>query len=558
MVLSAPTYQYSIATPGCIHGPSGPYLLSGKTAGMSAHILYSGSEIHYKIAGAGSAVVLLHGFGEDSSIWSNQVEHLKDNFKLIIPDLPGSGRSEKIQINRPSSPESDPEIANTSEIPEEVTLETYAAIIKKILEKENIARCVMIGHSMGGYITLAFAEMYPHTLQGLGLFHSSAYADTTDKITTRLKAIEFIKENGVAAFFNTSIPTLFGERFKEQQPGKIDAVGHRIVHGGARFYEPTRIDAAVLNEIHALTALAPLHNPSGLAGIEAVKQALPDVPNVAVFDTAFHHRLPEVAARYALPSALSERLQLRRYGFHGISYRYVSERLTLLLQDGAQQVTRLIICHLGNGASVCALREGQSIDTSMGFTPLEGLIMGNRSGDVDPGLLLHLLHSAHMTPDQLNDLLNHQSGLLGLSGKSSDVRDLEKAASTGDPASRLALDCFAYRVRKYIGAYAVALGGIDNLVFTGGIGERSASMRVRICHDLDFLGLYLDPHLNQTATGTEPAAISDDARSIWIVPTDEERQIARETFTLLSYLLPNAMHKNQRSTYNIRGKRVIS
>ena len=222
MVLSAPTYQYSIATPGCIHGPSGPYLLSGKTAGMSAHILYSGSEIHYKIAGAGSAVVLLHGFGEDSSIWSNQVEHLKDNFKLIIPDLPGSGRSEKIQINRPSSPESDPEIANTSEIPNEVTLETYAAIIKKILEKENIARCVMIGHSMGGYITLAFAEMYPHTLQGLGLFHSSAYADTTDKITTRLKAIEFIKENGVAAFFNTSIPTLFGALFKDQHPGKID------------------------------------------------------------------------------------------------------------------------------------------------------------------------------------------------------------------------------------------------------------------------------------------------------------------------------------------------
>ncbi|MCW3054065.1 MAG: acetate kinase [Chthonomonadales bacterium] len=318
-----------------------------------------------------------------------------------------------------------------------------------------------------------------------------------------------------------------------EPPVKIDAVGHRIVHGGARFYEPTRIDDTVLHEIHALTELAPLHNPSGLAGIEAVQQALPDIPNVAVFDTAFHHRLPEVAARYALPSDLSERLQLRRYGFHGISYRYVSERLALIRHHGSQQDPRVVICHLGNGASVCALRNGQSIDTSMGFTPLEGLLMGNRSGDVDPGLLLHLLHAAHMTPDQLNDLLNHQSGLLGLSGKSSDVRDLEKAAGEGDPASQLALDCFAYRVRKYIGAYAAALGGIDTLVFTGGIGEHSASMRARICHDLDFLGLRLDDARNQSANGKIPAVLSDNVRNIWIVPTDEERQIARETFSLV-------------------------
>jgi acetate kinase len=317
----------------------------------------------------------------------------------------------------------------------------------------------------------------------------------------------------------------------------IDAVGHRIVHGGARFYEPTRIDAAVLNDIRALIELAPLHNPSGIAGIEAVQHALPKVPNVAVFDTAFHHKLPEVAQRYALPTALSERLQLRRYGFHGISYSYVSERLAALqqsdpLHDAA--LARVIICHLGNGASVCALRGGQSIDTSMGFTPLEGLIMGNRSGDVDPGLLLHLLHGGHMTPDQLDDLLNHQSGLLGLSGRSSDVRDLEKAAAEGDPTSELALVCFAYRVRKYIGAYAAALGGLDTLVFTGGIGERSAAMRARICRNLDFLGLHLDPNRNLAASGKEPAAISADPEgNLWILPTDEERQIARETFTLL-------------------------
>ena len=317
----------------------------------------------------------------------------------------------------------------------------------------------------------------------------------------------------------------------------IDAVGHRIVHGGARFSEPVRIDDAVLKEIHALTELAPLHNPSGLAGIAAIRSALPGVPNVAVFDTAFHHDLPAVAALYALPAELSERLQLRRYGFHGISYRYVSERLSQLLKnaptiDSAE--TRVIICHLGAGASVCALRNGRSVDTSMGFTPLEGLIMGSRSGDVDPGLVMHLLRTGEFTPEELDDMLNHKSGLLGLSGKSGDVRDLEKAASEGHSASQLALECFAYRVRKYIGAYAAALGGVDALAFTGGIGEYSASMRARICHDLCFLGLHIDDECNQNATGLEPAPISGGVGGkVWVVPTDEERQIAREVCKLL-------------------------
>ena len=322
-----------------------------------------------------------------------------------------------------------------------------------------------------------------------------------------------------------------------QTPITIDAVGHRIVHGGARFFEPVRIDDGVLNEIRALTELAPLHNPSGIAGIEAVKHTLPHVPNVAVFDTAFHHNLPAVAARYALPTALSERLQLRRYGFHGISYRYVSERLALILKSDSQgdaSQTRLIVCHLGNGASVCALRNGQSMDTSMGFTPLEGLLMGNRSGDIDPGLVLYLLRGGHKTPDEMDDLLNHQSGLLGLSGRSGDVRDLEKAVSEGDEASQLALECFAYRVRKYIGAYTAALGGVDTLAFTGGIGEHSASMRARICQGLSFLGLSIDDERNQNATGQEPVAISSgNDGKVWIVPTDEERQIAREVFALL-------------------------
>ena len=318
------------------------------------------------------------------------------------------------------------------------------------------------------------------------------------------------------------------------QPVSIDAAGHRIVHGGAKFFAPARIDEAVLSAIHELTELAPLHNPLGLEGIDAVRQALPNAPNVAVFDTAFHHNLPDVAARYAIPTELSDRLQIRRYGFHGISYRYVSERLALYLNRPLADL-RLILCHLGNGASVCAMRGGQSVDTSMGFTPLEGLVMGNRSGDIDPGLVLHLLRLEHLTLDRMDDLLNRKSGLLGLSGRSGDVRDLEQAEQNGDGAARLALDCFAYRVRKYIGAYAAILGGVDLLVFTGGIGEHSARMRSRICHDLEFLNLRLDMQRNAAVTGHEPAAIGGgEEPSIWVVPTDEERQIARETFALLA------------------------
>jgi len=323
----------------------------------------------------------------------------------------------------------------------------------------------------------------------------------------------------------------------DQPAISIDAVGHRIVHGGARFFEPILIDDIVLKHIRDLTELAPLHNHSGLAGIEAVRGLLPHVHNVALFDTAFHHNLPAVAARYGLPSVLSDRLQLRRYGFHGISYRYVSERLSLILKRDLTKhfnQMRMIVCHLGNGASVCAIQNGQSIDTSMGFTPLEGLIMGSRSGDIDPGLVLHLLRAENMTPDQVDDLLNHQSGLLGLSGKSADLRELEIAASLGHQASQLALECFAYRVRKYIGAYAAALGGVDTLVFTGGIGQNSVLMRARICQGLSFLGLEIDEIRNNEANGKEPVAISaGDDPMIWIVPTDEERQIAREVFLLL-------------------------
>jgi acetate kinase len=295
----------------------------------------------------------------------------------------------------------------------------------------------------------------------------------------------------------------------------LHAVGVRVVHGGSRFVEPALVDEAVLDDIAALTPLAPLHNPLALEVIHETRRLLPDVPVVAVFDTAFHRTLPPVASTYAIPHNLA----LRRYGFHGISHSYVSSRL---------KKPRLVSCHLGNGASVCAIRDGVSIDTSMGLTPMEGLVMGTRSGDIDPGLILFLLRGG-MSEHEIDDVLNHRSGLLGVGGHS-DVRELEAA---GGERAELALEIFGYRVARYIGAYAAALEGLDALVFTGGIGEHSPSMRTRMCKRLGFLGVALDEARNQSAKGTE-ARINSGAVEVWVIPTDEELEIARATESLLS------------------------
>ena len=314
----------------------------------------------------------------------------------------------------------------------------------------------------------------------------------------------------------------------------VDAVGHRVVHGGALFTEPTRVAPEVMEGLRGLRELDPLHNPTETAMIEAGLRLLPGVPAVAVFDTAFHRTLPETAWRYALPRELSDRLALRRYGFHGLSHQYVSGRLLQCLGRDAPG-TKLVTCHLGSGSSVCAIADGKSVDTSMGLTPLEGLVMGTRCGDIDPGLLLYLMRAQRMTAAALDDLLNHQSGLKGISGRSGDVRELETAASDGDAHAALALEIFAYRVRKYLGAYAAAMGGLDAVAFTGGVGEHSGQMRARITQGLEFLGLRMDAERNEAASGHEAARISagDGSVSIWMIPTDEERQIARETYALL-------------------------
>lgn len=315
---------------------------------------------------------------------------------------------------------------------------------------------------------------------------------------------------------------------------RIDAVGHRIVHGGPNFVKPVRVDANVVEELRGLTALAPLHTPGGVAGIEASQRALPDAPDIAVFDTAFHHDLPPVSRDYALPRDLAGQYHLRRYGFHGISYTYVTERSLLALGREAAE-TRLILCHLGGGASACAVRDGKSVDVSMGFTPLEGLVMGTRAGDIDAGLVLYLMRTLNRSADDMDKLLNKQSGLLGLSGGlSSDVRDLEKAADAGNTAAREALASFAYRIRKYIGAYAAAMGGVDALIFTDKIGAHAFRTRTRICEGLEFLGLGLDESRNQDINGPAPVQIgANDSGRVWVVPTDEERQIAREVYALM-------------------------
>jgi len=316
----------------------------------------------------------------------------------------------------------------------------------------------------------------------------------------------------------------------------IDAVGHRVAHGGERFYKATRIDDDVLAVIKNLSPLAPLHNPPALLGIEAARMHWSEAPQFAVFDTAFHTSMPPCASTYAVPRSWRE-AGLRRYGFHGTSHRYVMERVAQELRSSLSDL-RIISCHLGNGASVCAIDRGVSVDTSMGMTALEGLVMGSRPGDVDAGMFGFLQRRLGLSIDQIESSLYHESGLAALSGIGNDMRRIEAAATGGDASAELALSVFAYRARKYIGAYAAAMGGFDALAFTGGIGEKSASMRRRICERLDFLGLYLDddhnaaPDLDHFAA---PQIQQPESRiRVIVTQTREQWMIAREVHDALA------------------------
>jgi acetate kinase len=318
----------------------------------------------------------------------------------------------------------------------------------------------------------------------------------------------------------------------------IEAVGHRVVHGGEQFRRSVRIEAAVLAQIEDMIELAPLHNPANIKGIEAVATILGDIPQTAVFDTAFHHTLPDRAYLYALPYWVYRRYKIRRYGFHGTSHRYVAHRYRQLTGLGKPE-TNIITLHLGNGASACAIREGRSVDTSMGFTPLEGLVMGTRAGDMDPAILDFLAAKEGLTETAIQTMLNKQSGLQGISGITNDMRELlAEAEENDDRRAWLAIDMFAYRIRKYIGAYLAAMGGADAVIFTGGIGENAAEIRALVLRDFEWAGIVLDDHANVNLGRGDAGRIStEDSRiQAWVIPTNEELLIARDTVRLVTGL----------------------
>lgn len=309
---------------------------------------------------------------------------------------------------------------------------------------------------------------------------------------------------------------------------EISAVGHRVVHGAERFASSILIDEEVMKVLEENIHLAPLHNPPNIMGIKAVQKLLPQVPNVGVFDTAFHQSMPRKAFLYPLPYEFYEKYRIRRYGFHGTSHRYVSKRAAEILGRDYYDF-KVITCHLGNGASIAAIRHGKSIDTSMGFTPLEGLVMGTRSGDIDPAIVIYMQQNLSIPVEEVYNILNKKSGVLGLSKLSSDMRDIEDAAESGNEMAQLALEIYIYRIAKYIGAYTAAMNGVDAIVFTAGVGENSPYVREKVCDYLGFLGVKIDRNLNNMK-GVERIVSTPDSRvAILIVPTNEELVIARDT-----------------------------
>lgn len=313
----------------------------------------------------------------------------------------------------------------------------------------------------------------------------------------------------------------------------IVAVGHRLVQGGSRFVAPTVIDDAVIRTVEELSPLAPLHNPPNLKGVEGAKIAFPDVPHVGVFDTAFHQTMPPEAYTYAIDRNLAAQYRIRRYGFHGTSHKYVSELAAEHLGKPLEDVNTIVL-HIGNGVSACAVKGGRSVETSMGLTPLEGMVMGTRSGDIDPGIIFHLAREARMTPDQIDELLNRRSGLLGMTG-SGDMRDVMDGVERADKQANLALDVYCHRLRSYVGAYYAQLGRVDAIAFTAGVGENVPEVRKRTLVNLESMGIKLDPERNRSEErGVRRVSTDDSAVAVLVIPTNEEVEIARQTLQAIS------------------------
>ncbi len=310
--------------------------------------------------------------------------------------------------------------------------------------------------------------------------------------------------------------------------GDVQAVGHRVVHGGDKYSSSVIIDKAVLRDIGRFSEFAPLHNPANLAGIKAAMKLMPKAPHVAVFDTAFHHTIPEFAYLYGLPYNISKKHGIRKYGFHGSSHAYVAQRTAIILGRPLRSL-KVITCHIGSGTSICAVKRGRSLDTSMGMTPLQGVIMGTRTGSIDPAIVDFLEKKEKLSPQQAQELFNKKSGLLGISGVSNDVRDIEKAAAKGNKRAELALAIHAYQIKKFIGSYIMAMSGVDAITFTAGVGENSVRVRGDVCSHLEFLDTYIDDDKNRKAQGECVISTSDSKVAILVIPTDEELYIARET-----------------------------
>ena len=335
---------------------------------------------------------------------------------------------------------------------------------------------------------------------------------------------------GIEFILNTLVSPEYGAI---KSLDEINAVGHRMVHGGERFSESVLLNKEVLDAFIACNDLAPLHNPANLKGVNAVSAILPNVPQVGVFDTAFHQTMPDYAYMYAIPYELYEKYGVRRYGFHGTSHRYVSQRVCEFLGVDPKG-KKIITCHIGNGGSISAIKDGKCIDTSMGLTPLEGLVMGTRSGDIDAGAVTFIMEKEGLNATGVSNLLNKKSGVLGVSGVSSDMRELEAAVAAGNPKAILTEKMYFYRIKKYIGAYAAALGGVDIILFTGGVGENQANCRSEVCEGLEFMGVKIDLEKNKVR-GEEAIISADDSKvTVAVIPTDEEQMIASDTLAILN------------------------
>lgn len=373
-----------------------------------------------------------------------------------------------------------------------------------------------------------------------GLFEKIGLSDSMFSITViRNNEKEKIEKQVSIPSHKTAVELLIHELTNSKVIEKLEdisGVGHRVVHGGEKFHDSELITDEVIKGIESCNDLAPLHNPANLLGIEAFRQALPHVPTVAVFDTAFHQTMPEQSYLYSLPYEYYEKYGIRKYGFHGISHKYVTDRAAVILQKPLKDL-RLISCHLGNGASVAAVEAGKSIDTSMGFTPLAGVAMGTRSGNIDPALIPFIMEKTGKTAEEVVfDVLNKQSGMLGLTGISSDLRDIELAAEKGNARAELALEVFASRIHKYIGSYAARMSGVDAIIFTAGIGENSSVVREKVMKGLEFMGVYWDPTLNKVRGQEAILSYPHSPVKILVVPTNEEVMIARDTLRVCRQL----------------------